>query len=232
LKVTTLKPGAGPAAVKGDTVVVYYIGVRSRDGVEFDNNYDSGQPFSVQLGAGSVIKGWDQGLIGVQAGSRVQLDIPSALAYGAQAQGDVIGANEDLTFVLDVLAVVPATDPKAEPVLVIKPTKVTELTTDDLVTGTGSTAATSQNVTFNYIFYRADTGAKLFSSWSSQPASIPLVHDGQLDCLIDGLVGMKVGGRREITCPAAKVFGGQGNTSLGIPAGVDLVMVADLLAAY
>jgi cyclophilin family peptidyl-prolyl cis-trans isomerase/FKBP-type peptidyl-prolyl cis-trans isomerase len=105
LVVTVLIPGDGPVAEVGDTVTVNYVGVRSEDGVEFDNSYDRGQPFPLVLGTGSVIQGWDQGLVGAQQGARVQLDIPADLAYGDQARSDVIRANEALTFVVDVVAV-------------------------------------------------------------------------------------------------------------------------------
>lgn len=108
LEVTTLIEGSGPAAAAGDTVRVLYVGVRSADGVEFDNNYDSGRAFPVELGTGSVIDGWDQGLIGTQAGGRYQLDIPAELAYGDQQRGDVIRPGDALTFIVDVLEVTPA----------------------------------------------------------------------------------------------------------------------------
>ena len=98
LVVTDLIEGTGPAAAEGDTVLVHYVGVRSEDGTEFDNSYDSGRPFSVNLGAGGVITGWDQGLVGVKQGGRRQLDIPAELAYGDQPQGDVIQAGDALTF--------------------------------------------------------------------------------------------------------------------------------------
>ena len=58
----------------------------SEDGTEFDNSYDRGQPFPVVLGTGSVIPGWDEGLVGAQAGARIQLDIPAELAYGDSRQ--------------------------------------------------------------------------------------------------------------------------------------------------
>ncbi len=235
LVVTPLKPGAGDKAANGDSVVVRYVGVRSKDGKEFDSNYD-GEPFSVELGAGKVIKGWDQGLVGSQAGGQLQLDIPSALAYGEQSQGDIIGPNEALTFVIDVLAVIHPVDPAKEPVLVIKPTKVDKVVTEELVPGTGAAAKEGQTIVFHYIFYRGDTGAKLYSSWTSQPATIQLVKnvggDTSLDALIEGLVGIKVGGRRQISVPGAVAFGGKGDSGLGLPAGTDVVLVADLLAAY
>lgn len=108
LVVTVLQEGEGPEAAAGDTVWVHYIGVRSEDGAEFDNSYDRDRAFPVQVGVGQVIQGWDQGLIGVQAGERLQLDIPSDLAYGDSPNGDIIQAGDALTFVIDVMAVDPA----------------------------------------------------------------------------------------------------------------------------
>ena len=89
LVVTDLIEGTGEPAKKGDTITVNYVGVRSEDGTEFDNSYDRGQPYTLTLGEGGVIQGWDEGLIGVKAGGRRQLDIPAALAYGDQGAGDV-----------------------------------------------------------------------------------------------------------------------------------------------
>ena len=104
LVVTVLEPGEGPEAAEGDVVTVNYVGVRTADGTEFDDNYD-GAPFNVVLGAGGVIEGWEQGLLGVQAGSRVQLDIPADLAYGDNPPGDPIQPGDALTFVVDVRSV-------------------------------------------------------------------------------------------------------------------------------
>ncbi|MEI8238821.1 MAG: FKBP-type peptidyl-prolyl cis-trans isomerase [Actinomycetota bacterium] len=110
LVVTTITKGTGPAAKSGDTISVHYIGVLQKDGSVFDNSYDRKQPIPVQLGAGQVITGWDQGLIGTQAGGRYQLDIPSDLAYGAAGHAP-IGPNESLTFVVDVMSITPAPAP-------------------------------------------------------------------------------------------------------------------------
>lgn len=107
LKVTELRPGEGPEAATGDTVEVYYVGVTSDEGVEFDNSYDSGRAFPVTLGT-DVIEGWSQGLVGVQAGGQYQLDIPPELAYGEAGSPPAIGPNQALTFVVDVLSVTPA----------------------------------------------------------------------------------------------------------------------------
>ena len=108
LVVTELSPGEGPEAHAGDVVTVHYVGVRSEDGTEFDNSYDGGQAFPVVLGAGGVIEGWEQGLVGAQAGSQIQLDIPAELAYGDNPPGEPIQPGDALTFVVDVMDVTPA----------------------------------------------------------------------------------------------------------------------------
>jgi peptidylprolyl isomerase len=102
LKRTTLIQGAGPAVRSGQTISVNYVGVTYRDGKEFDSSWSRSQAFSFPVGAGNVIKGWDQGLIGAKVGSRVQLDIPAGLAYGDNPGGGrPAGA---LRFVVDVLS--------------------------------------------------------------------------------------------------------------------------------
>jgi peptidylprolyl isomerase/peptidyl-prolyl cis-trans isomerase B (cyclophilin B) len=111
LVITDLIEGTGEPAKKGDTLSVNYVGVRSADGTEFDNSYDRGQPYDVVLGAGGIIKGWDEGLIGVKAGGRRQLDIPADLAYGDQGAGDVIKPGDAISFVIDVLSITPAPVP-------------------------------------------------------------------------------------------------------------------------
>ena len=108
LVVTVLTPGEGPEAAVGDTVTVHYVGVRSEDGTEFDNSYDRGATFPVTLGVTSVIQGWQDGLLGAQAGSRIQLDIPADLAYGDLGSGDIIQPGDAITFVIDVVDVTPA----------------------------------------------------------------------------------------------------------------------------
>ncbi len=108
LVITDLELGVGEPAKLGDTVVVHYVGVLSADGTEFDSSYDGGSPYSVTLGAGRVIDGWEQGLLGVKAGGRRQLDIPSDLGYGETGSGDTIKPGDAITFVIDVVSITPA----------------------------------------------------------------------------------------------------------------------------
>jgi peptidylprolyl isomerase len=102
LVVTTLVEGKGAATQAGQTISVNYVGVTYADGKEFDSSWKRSQPLDFQVGTGSVIKGWDEGLVGVKVGSRVQLDIPAAMAYGDNPEGGrPAGA---LRFVVDVLS--------------------------------------------------------------------------------------------------------------------------------
>src|SRR6516165_12245877 len=97
LKYEDLQAGTGVAAKSGDTVEVHYTGWLT-NGKKFDSSVDRGQPFSFQLGAGRVIKGWDEGVAGMKPGGKRKLTIPSALGYGARGAGGAIPPNADLIF--------------------------------------------------------------------------------------------------------------------------------------
>ncbi|MEV8503581.1 FKBP-type peptidyl-prolyl cis-trans isomerase [Actinoplanes sp. NPDC051475] len=102
LVVKQLVAGKGPKLTAGQTIQANYVGVTYKDGKQFDSSWDRGQPAEFPVGAGRLIKGWDQGLVGVPVGSRVLLDIPADLAYGEHpTDGSPAG---DLRFVVDVLA--------------------------------------------------------------------------------------------------------------------------------
>jgi peptidylprolyl isomerase len=103
LETRDLIPGKGKAAAKGDALTVQYVGVRFRDGKQFDASWDRDEPFRFQLGAGMVIPGWDRGLEGMKAGGRRELVVPPDLAYGPQGAPPDIGPNETLVFVIDLL---------------------------------------------------------------------------------------------------------------------------------
>jgi peptidylprolyl isomerase len=94
--------GKGKAAKEGDKVSVQYVGVAFSTGEEFDASWERGEPFEFTLGAGEVIPGWDQGVVGMKVGGRRQLTIPAELAYGAQGSPPAIGPNETLVFVIDL----------------------------------------------------------------------------------------------------------------------------------
>lgn len=95
--------GEGQEARAGDTVSVHYTGTLE-DGRKFDSSRDRGQPFSFPLGAGQVIKGWDEGVAGMKIGGRRQLRIPADLGYGARNMGP-IPANSTLLFDVELLGI-------------------------------------------------------------------------------------------------------------------------------
>lgn len=94
--------GKGTGAMAGDAVTVDYVGVSHSTGEQFDASWDSGKPFTFQLGAGGVIGGWDQGVLGMKKGGRRLLVIPPDLAYGADGSPPAIAPNETLLFVIDL----------------------------------------------------------------------------------------------------------------------------------
>ncbi|GAA2877292.1 FKBP-type peptidyl-prolyl cis-trans isomerase [Streptosporangium fragile] len=101
----TVIKGDGPEVKSGQSILVQYAGKIWGTGVEFDSSWSRGaQPIIFQIGTGKVIKGWDQGLVGVPVGSRVLLSIPPDLGYGKAGSGDKIKGTDTLVFLVDVLA--------------------------------------------------------------------------------------------------------------------------------
>lgn len=96
--------GAGAEAVSGKKVTVHYTGTLE-NGTKFDSSVDRGQPFIFNLGAGEVIKGWDQGVAGMKVGGKRKLTIPPELGYGDQGAGDAIPPNSTLIFDVELLNV-------------------------------------------------------------------------------------------------------------------------------
>ena len=106
-----VKPGAGPEAAKGKTVVVHYTGWRydplaqGQKGAQFDSSRSRSEPFSFVLGAGKVIRGWDEGVAGMKVGGQRTLIIPSDIAYGSRGAGGVIAPNATLIFDVELLEI-------------------------------------------------------------------------------------------------------------------------------
>lgn len=96
--------GTGEVAVAGKTANVHYTGWLE-NGKKFDSSVDRGQPFSFPLGAGRVIKGWDEGVQGMKVGGKRKLTIPSDLGYGSRGAGGVIPPNATLIFDVELLGV-------------------------------------------------------------------------------------------------------------------------------
>jgi len=102
LQYLDLVKGSGREAHVGETASVHYTGWL-KDGTKFDSSLDRGQPFQFRLGAGRVIKGWDEGVVGMNIGSKRKLIIPPNLGYGARGAGRVIPPNATLIFEVELL---------------------------------------------------------------------------------------------------------------------------------
>ena len=102
LQIKTLVEGTGDKAEPGKTAVVHYTGWLL-DGTKFDSSVDRGTPFEFPLGAGRVIKGWDEGVATMNIGGKVELIIPANLAYGPSGAGGVIPPNATLKFEVEFL---------------------------------------------------------------------------------------------------------------------------------
>ena len=104
LQIEDLKPGTGAEAKAGQTVTVHYVGTLT-NGSKFDSSRDRGEGFSFRLGAGQVIKGWDQGVAGMKVGQLRKLTIPPDLAYGSRGFPPVIPPDSTLVFEVELLQV-------------------------------------------------------------------------------------------------------------------------------
>jgi FKBP-type peptidyl-prolyl cis-trans isomerase FkpA len=111
LEILELQPGAGVAVAAGQSVVVQYTGwlyeatAPDKKGKQFDSSSNSGQPFRFTVGAGQVIKGWDQGVLGMKVGGRRRLTIPAELAYGDNGAGGLIPPGATLVFDVDLVGI-------------------------------------------------------------------------------------------------------------------------------
>lgn len=109
LRIAEVRPGQGPAAVKGQTLGMVYRGwiydtTVGRQGKLIDSNLDRKKPLMFRLGEGRVIKGWDEGLLGIKKGAKRILIIPPELAYGDRGAGDVIPPGATLLFELEAVS--------------------------------------------------------------------------------------------------------------------------------
>jgi len=105
LVIEDITQGDGAEAKSGDTISAHYVGVAHSTGEEFDASWTRGQPLAFRLGVGQVIKGWDDGIVGMLVGGRRKLTIPADLAYGDRGAGAAIKPGETLIFVVDLVGV-------------------------------------------------------------------------------------------------------------------------------
>jgi FKBP-type peptidyl-prolyl cis-trans isomerase len=219
-------PGTGAEATAGQGVTVHYTGwlhdpsAANGRGKKFDSSKDRGDPFEFKLGAGMVIRGWDEGVQGMKVGGTRVLTIPAELGYGARGAGGVIPPNATLVFEVELL-------PTPE-----RP----ELEITDVVVGTGATAQAGQTVTVHYTGWlhdatTADGRGNKFDS--SKDRGDPFEFDLGAGMVIQGwdqgVEGMQVGGTRLLLIPAHLGYGARGAGG-AIPPNATLLFEVDLLA--
>ena len=105
LELEDITVGEGDEATTGSIVEVHYVGVSWKSGNQFDASWDRGDTFKFGLGKGQVIRGWDEGVQGMKVGGRRKITIPPDMAYGKRGAGGVIGPDETLVFVVDLIGV-------------------------------------------------------------------------------------------------------------------------------
>ncbi|MDA0201856.1 MAG: FKBP-type peptidyl-prolyl cis-trans isomerase [Actinomycetota bacterium] len=235
LLITDIEIGTGREATPGDSVWVDYVGVITLTGELFDTSLARGQALNFTVGAGQVIQGWDDGLLGATPGAKRRLDIPADLAYGDNPPGDPIKAGDALTFIVDVRAVVPPTRPEDAPLDIdTAPSDgALELSIEDLVEGDGHTAVTGDTVLAHLLLVRGDNRVTLFNTWDrGEPLEILLEDGYTLPGLQQGITGMSVGGTRILKMPPDLAFGPDGEPGLGLPAGRDLIAIVELVGAW
>ena len=234
LLIEDLVVGSGSPVGVGDFLIMDYVGVSYSTGLQFDASWDRGSPFPFELGAGRVIQGWDQGIVGMSVGGRRSLTIPPELAYGENGSGSgSIGPNETLVFVVDLIASVPANLEKPTEELTSEPT--TELETNDISEGSGAIVQPGNVVYIHYVGVSASTGEQFDSSWDRGRSEFIGYISGTgnvIQGLDEGLLGMQVGGRRTVVIPPDLAYGENGAGDGLIAPNETLIFTVDLLGTH
>ena len=188
LDIKDLKVGTGAAVKAGDYVTVDYTGTLL-NGKQFDSSIGR-KPFKFVVGAGQVIKGWDQGLVGMKVGGSRQLTIPSSLGYGARGAGADIPPNATLKFKISLKG-------------------VERVKIQTLRKGSGPAAGAGSTI---QVFYKGSlTDGKMFdSNVGRSPFEVVLGQSPVVPGFTMGLLGIKQGEKRKVTIPSALGYGERG----------------------
>ena len=223
--------GEGPEAVKGGEVEVHYTGYLT-DGSVFDSSLKRPRPFSFELGAGRVIKGWDEGVAGMKVGGKRKLVIPAKMGYGERRAGK-IPPNSTLVFTIELLSFTPP-PPPPQPLTAFEAKPVsTKKLADGLVVvdyklGDGAEAKTGDTVAVHYRGTLKD-GTEFDSSLTRpRPLVFPLGQGRVIKGWDIGIAGMKVGGLRKLIVPAKLAYGERARGK--IPADADLTFTVELMS--
>jgi peptidylprolyl isomerase len=216
LTVTDVHVGTGAKAASGDLLTMVYKGTLT-NGKVFDENMDKAT-FTFTLGSHEVIEGWDKGLVGMKVGGERKLHIPPAMAYGNQANGP-IPASSTLNFDVKLLRI-------------DKPGEKPKITVTDLVPGKGKPAKQGDSVS---VYYTGTflNGVKFDSSYDHKDASgkpslftVTIGEHHVVPGFEQGLVGLKVGGKRKVVIPYQLAYGENGMGQV-IPGKTALVFVLE-----
>ena len=242
---TVVEAGTGPAAEVGAGVIYHATLVQADDGTLIGSSWTTGQPSnSPAVGSNPEAGPLDDALIGARAGEILRLDVPAGTPGAAAAlpiSGVTVPADTPLTYVLQVLAVVPVIGPADRPDVDIEPSvDATDVTVDDVVVGDGKVVEEGDTVLVAMLMLRGDNEVVLFDSWHQrQPLVIPLRPEllgrpepATLPGVFEGLQGARVGGLRVITMPPEMAFGEGGRPLLGLPPDTDVIVVADIVGAF
>ncbi|KAL0956739.1 hypothetical protein HGRIS_002859 [Hohenbuehelia grisea] len=222
----THKPDDCPAKTKkGDNIEVHYTGTLLSNGNKFDSSVDRGEPFALTLGVGQVIKGWDEGLIGMCKGEKRTLTIPSSMAYGSRGAGSDIPPNAALVFTVELLSLKSKTaaPEKSDPTeLQIEVTHKP----DDCP----ATAKKGDSIEVHYTGTLFSNGNKFDSSVDrGQPLPLTLGVGQVIKGWDEGLLGMCQGEKRTLTIPSSMAYGSRGFGSI-IPPNSALVFTVELVS--
>ncbi|MGB0389174.1 MAG: FKBP-type peptidyl-prolyl cis-trans isomerase [Ardenticatenaceae bacterium] len=223
--------GDGSMAESGQLVEVHYQGFL-KNGQMFDSSLRRGKPFEFPLGAGRVIRGWDEGIAGMKIGGRRTLVIPPDLGYGARGAGNVIPANATLIFEVQLLGVQEV--PKAPE----SPAKVAQYETTSsgleyaiLAPGEGREAQANDIVVVTYTGW-LENGTMFDSSIPrGEPLEFVLGRQQVISGWDEGVQGMKVGQKRQLRIPSRLAYGRRGAGNV-IPPNATLIFDVELVKIH
>jgi peptidylprolyl isomerase len=228
LKYTELTTGSGAAPAPGDIVSVHYTGTLE-NGTVFDASYGRGQPFSFPLGQGQVIQGWDEGIALMKKGGKAILTIPPNLGYGERGAGTVIPPNATLIFQVELMDIRQGAPAAPSAVAASDFVSTTSgLQYYDFQVGSGATPQKGQQVTVHYTGWLLNGGKFDSSLDRGEPFAFTIGVGEVIPGWDEGVLTMKVGGKRQLIIPPNLGYGDQGAGGV-IPPNATLVFEVELL---